>query len=217
VFVIFINNILKKFIFLLILIINTLHYIYNHLINPLLKKNELLLYLRSKTAIILNVNELPFTMDRFTSYIQRNNLQHKDYQFDGVQWCLNNELCERPPCNARGGFIADEMGLGKTILMIGTMVSNLLPHTLIVLPPVLIEQWREKIHTTTGHQPIVYHGPNKKHITLQQLQRAPIVLTSYGAITLTRLDLKCHKRTLLHQVKLLYTVALSYYLLTSHG
>jgi SNF2 family DNA or RNA helicase len=113
---------------------------------PLLKKNELLLYLRSKTAIILNVNELPFTMDRFASYIQRNNLQHKDYQFDGVQWCLNNELCERPPCNARGGFIADEMGLGKTILMIGTMVSNLLPHTLIVLPPVLIEQWREKIH-----------------------------------------------------------------------
>ena len=95
-----------------------------------------------RQANIFKVNELPFTMDRFTSYIQRNNLQHKDYQFDGVQWCLNNELCERPPCNARGGFIADEMGLGKTILMIGTMVSNLLPHTLIVLPPVLIEQWR---------------------------------------------------------------------------
>lgn len=153
-----------------------------------------------RQAIILKVNELPFTMDRFTSYIQRNELQPKDYQFDGVQWCLNNELCERPPCNTRGGFVADEMGLGKTILMIGTMISNLLPHTLIVLPPVLIEQWREKIHTTTGHQPLVYHGSNKKHITLHQLQKAPIVLTSYGAITLTKLDLKCHKRTLLHQV-----------------
>ena len=142
---------------------------------------------------------LHFTMDRFNSYIQRNNLQPKEYQFDGVQWCLNNELCQQPPCNTRGGFIADEMGLGKTILMIGTMISNLLPNTLIVLPPVLIEQWRDKIFTTTGHQPLVYHGHHKKKITLQNLQKAPIVITTYGAITLTKQQQTDKSLTILHQ------------------
>ena len=96
-------------------------------------------------------------MEAFTNYLDRTKMDYKDYQYEGVKWTLTNELCEDPPCGVRGGFIADEMGLGKTILMIGTFAAHLLPHTLIVLPPVLIDQWVLQIKRTTGHDAFVYH------------------------------------------------------------
>jgi len=139
-------------------------------------------------------------MELFNKYLDHTGLDHKDYQQDGVKWCLNNELRENPPHNVRGGFIADEMGLGKTILMIGTMVANLVTSTLIVLPPVLLDQWYLQILRTTGHKAFIYHGPTKKTTTLEQLNQKLIVLTTYGAITLTRAQLLGDERTPLHQV-----------------
>lgn len=136
----------------------------------------------------------------FTQYLDRTGMQHKDYQYEGVRWCLNSELRDDPPCNVRGGFIADEMGLGKTIMMIGTLHANPLPNTLIVLPPVLINQWDTQIYITTGIKSLIYHGKNKKNITLQQLQQSTIVITSYGAITLTKKQQTDKQTTLLHQV-----------------
>jgi SNF2 family DNA or RNA helicase len=139
-------------------------------------------------------------MELFNSYLDRTGLDHKDYQLDGVKWCLNNELRENPPHKVRGGFIADEMGLGKTILMIGTMVSNFVTSTLIVLPPVLLDQWHLQILRTTGHNAFIYHGPTKKTTTLEQLENKIIVLTTYGAISLTKKQLKNKELTPLHEV-----------------
>jgi SNF2 family DNA or RNA helicase len=90
----------------------------------------------------------------------------------------------------KGGFVADEMGLGKTITMIGLMFCNYVKRTLIVLPPILIEQWNKQIQKTTGHNPLIYYGANKKKFTLEDLQNAPIVITSYGAITITKKTLQ---------------------------
>ena len=47
-----------------------------------------------------------------------------------------------------------------------------------------------------GHTPIVYHGIAKKDITLQQLKKAPIVLTTYGMINERYVN-----SGLIHQVK----------------
>ena len=92
---------------------------------------------------------------------------------------------------ARGGIIADEMGLGKTIMMIGTIVSNFKMPNLIILPNVLIEQWKEQFQRTTVHSPIIYHGASKKILTAGQLQHIPIILTSYGTVLAdTRIDKK---------------------------
>lgn len=139
-------------------------------------------------------------MEMFKKYLDKTGMDHKEYQYEGVRWCLNNELREDPPCNVRGGFIADEMGLGKTIMMIGLMYSNFVGHTLIILPPILIDQWFVQIYKTTGHKALIYHGDAKKSITLEQLSAAPIVISTYGAITLTKKQIKDEVVTMLHRV-----------------
>jgi len=121
-------------------------------------------------------------MELFGKYLDRTGMEHKEYQFEGVRWCLKNELRDCPVGGVRGGFIADEMGLGKTIMMIGLMLCNFLPRTLIVLPPILIDQWVLQIYRTTGHRALVYHGANKKKITLEMMKSAIIVITSYGDV-----------------------------------
>lgn len=139
-------------------------------------------------------------MDMFNKYLDKSGMDHKDYQYDGVRWCLNNELRDDAPCGVRGGFIADEMGLGKTIMMIGLMYSNFVRHTLIILPPILIDQWFVQIYKTTGHKAIIYHSDSKKTITLQQLKAAPIIITSYGAITMSKNQVSNKTLTILHKV-----------------
>jgi SNF2 family DNA or RNA helicase len=141
-------------------------------------------------------------MGLFHKYLERSRLEYKDYQFNGVKWCINNEL---RTCNVRGGFIADEMGLGKTIIMIGTFVSNFLPKTLIVLPPILLDQWLLQIYKTTGHTALLYHGANKKNITQEDLNKAIIVITTYSEISIARKKVKNSgknvKCSILHEIK----------------
>lgn len=139
-------------------------------------------------------------LKRFTEYLNRTNMDHKEYQMEGVRWCLINELKHFPLENVRGGFIADEMGLGKTIMVIGLMLSNFKPRTLIVLPPVLINQWFTQILRTTGHKALVYYGGNKKKITLNQLNSACIVLASYGGLIPNKKQKTNDKLTLLHEI-----------------
>lgn len=137
---------------------------------------------------------------KFTEYLDRANMDHKEYQMEGVRWCLVNELRPFPPENIRGGFIADEMGLGKTIMVIGLMLTNFKPKTLIVLPPVLINQWFNQIFKTTGHKALVYYGGKKKKITIEELNKACIVLTSYGGLVPNKKQKAKGNTTLLHNI-----------------
>jgi hypothetical protein len=146
-------------------------------------------------------DDIAARMQTFAAYLDRTGMDHKKYQEDGVRWCLENELRPDPPANVRGGFIADEMGLGKTIIMIGTFVANPVLKTLIILPPVLVEQWVAQIYRTTGHTPIVFHGANKKKYTVEHLKKAVIVISTYNTISITGNQYKAKQFSLLHSVK----------------
>lgn len=142
------------------------------------------------------MNTIP--MDKFRWFLEKSGIDYKQHQFDGVQWALHNETRDDLVCH--GGIIADEMGLGKTITMIGVIISNFKRKTLIVLPNVLIQQWVQEIFRTTGHKSLVYYGAAKKKITLEQLNSAPIVITSYATIAVAAKNVDLPAACLLHQV-----------------
>lgn len=137
-------------------------------------------------------------MEKFRWFIDKSGIEFKQHQYDGVEWALCNETREDILCH--GGIIADEMGLGKTITMIGLLISNFKLRTLIVLPSVLIQQWVHEIGRTTGHNPLVFYGADKKIVTLEQLNEAPIVVTSYATIAVKDAT-NLNDASLLHQVQ----------------
>jgi SNF2 family DNA or RNA helicase len=127
---------------------------------------------RNRRVII--VKKKPKTgIDRFDEYVQKSGLEPKNYQREGVEFCLRRELRSGGVGAAPilGGIIADEMGLGKTIVMMGLILANLaaLRRTLIVVPVALIAQWVAQIKKTiidTGVKSdltiFVYHGSTGK-------------------------------------------------------
>ena len=138
----------------------------------------------------------------FHRFIAHSQIDYKQHQYDAVEWALRNENTVEPLDGVRGGFIADEMGLGKTISVIALIVCNFALHkkTLIVLPNILIQQWRSEILRTTGHSPLIYHGSaKKKKLDVIALSKATIVLTTYSAIA-TRTLKGVVQENILHEV-----------------
>ena len=139
----------------------------------------------------LNFEELiSQRMEKFNYLLEKGNLNFNQYQYDGVKWCIKNELQHNDFGNFKGGFISDEMGLGKTLTMIGTMFTNKLRRTLIVVPPVLIQQWFKEIYKISGHKSCLFYGTNKKKITKKILNNIPIVLTTYNMLLSDKCILK---------------------------
>ena len=134
------------------------------------------------TTIEDSINqEIGEATKRFHDFLTHAGLQKKQYQTDGIRFCLRNELAaDSLPHNVRGGIVADEMGLGKTIMMIGLILANFQKRTLVVLPVALVKQWEQQILKNTGHQALIFYGTEKKRITQQMLESAPVVITTYG-------------------------------------
>lgn len=121
-------------------------------------------------------------MENFTRYINRNGMEEKAYQMEGVKWCVDIEMNGKQMGENRvhSGILADEMGLGKTAQMIGVILSRIVRRTLIVLPRALLEQWVTTIHKTLGHDVLVYHN---KSVSDEELRKSPLVITTYGKLS----------------------------------
>ena len=128
------------------------------------------------------------SIEIFKRFLARANLDVKQHQLEGVEWMVEKELYPEDKENI-GGICADEMGLGKTIQMLGLIVSNLKPNTLIVVPVNLLSQWEHQIEKNFGFKPLVYYGNAKKEIDNDLLKLAPITLTTYGQLCSDLCDL----------------------------
>lgn len=118
----------------------------------------------------------------YSRYIQHGNLSPHKYQEEGISWCLNKEQ-DIVPEKTTGAILADEMGLGKTITMLGVIALNInfYKHTLIVVPPALLDQWAKQCAIILGHVPFVFYGPHIKYIDSIP-KDAYIVITTYGTM-----------------------------------
>lgn len=131
-------------------------------------------------------------MEAFHQWIIDAGLDSKDYQEEGVRWMLHHETRDAPVVGGciRGGILGDEMGLGKTIQMLGLSVANPKRNTLIVLPPALLHQWVEVVEKLMPVKPLVFHGAEKKSITIGDLRSAPYVITTYGMISVKKIPVE---------------------------
>lgn len=135
---------------------------------------------------------LASSMDRYLEWVSSRGLDSKEYQYEGVEWCMKSEQREKA-MGPRGGFLADEMGLGKTITMIGLGFVLPVERTLIVLPSVLVDQWKDQLRKLDGRKILVWH----KGIKRDHLLQIPIVITTYGKIGVTKKREVCE----LHKVQ----------------
>jgi SNF2 family DNA or RNA helicase len=116
----------------------------------------------------------------FDEWIDMAKLKKQKYQEQGIRFLLQKELEPKPIRGCKGGIVADEMGLGKTVMTLGLIISHKVKHTLIVVPPALLEQWETECMRLLGHTPLVYHGTKKND---KPIHMSPIVITTYGTLS----------------------------------
>lgn len=125
-----------------------------------------------------------FIVKKYIEFCNQNNIRVQNYQIYGVLWCIRKEREEREEreelelMKKKGGILADDMGMGKTIQMIMTLFLNFKKKTLILLPPILIQQWYSEILKILGHSSFLYYKKNKDMVQLEN-PNVNIVITSY--------------------------------------
>jgi SNF2 family DNA or RNA helicase len=82
------------------------------------------------------------------------------------------------------GILGVDMGLGKTVSMIKTICDKQYNRVVIVVPPFLLNQWRQEFLKFTdirADEIVVYHGPKRSKLQ-ESLIHSRIVLTTYGVV-----------------------------------
>ncbi|MEK9810461.1 MAG: SNF2-related protein, partial [Candidatus Nanopelagicales bacterium] len=119
----------------------------------------------------------------FHAWCERTRLEPHPHQLSALQWAVAIETGNGPSQLRTGGILADEMGLGKTMTALALMMYRAKRNQLIIVPKVLLTQWRDIIRDRLGHDPLVMHGTKVHKRSAEEVAAAPIVLTTYGMVT----------------------------------
>lgn len=113
-------------------------------------------------------------------YITR---QLKPFQREGLNWMIKQEKTKWA-----GGLLGDEMGMGKTIQAVSLIMSDYpaMRPTLVVVPPVALMQWQNEIreYTSGKLKVLIYHGTGVKKLTIKELERYDVVMTSCTSLVI---------------------------------
>ncbi|MBS0625067.1 MAG: DEAD/DEAH box helicase [Verrucomicrobia bacterium] len=101
------------------------------------------------------------------------------YQQKGVDWLSHLHRY------GFSGLLADEMGLGKTVQVLAffsRMRTNL--PLLIVAPTSLLFNWKKELSRFLPNLPVYIHAGSERLKDPSQLQKLPLILTSYSVLRL---------------------------------
>ncbi|PIE02549.1 MAG: hypothetical protein CSA81_06970 [Acidobacteria bacterium] len=101
----------------------------------------------------------------------------RHYQTEGVEWML--QLKEV----GLSGLLADDMGLGKTIQTLSflAITKGELPQ-LVIVPRTLLFNWQSECKAFSPERKVVIHHGSKRSTTPEALQKADLVITTYGTL-----------------------------------
>ncbi|WP_042693728.1 DEAD/DEAH box helicase [Azospirillum sp. B506] len=122
----------------------------------------------------------------------------RDYQRAGLAWMQSLRA------NNVAGILADDMGLGKTAQTLAHIAmeeheGRLTEPCLVVVPTSLVPNWVAEAQRFTPHlRVVVLHGVDR-HGRLSEIDRAHIVVTTYGVVAR---DLDLLKRLTWHMIVL---------------
>ena len=124
---------------------------------------------------------------QFEDFLTQTGWDFKQHQFEGYRWVINKELNEN-----MGGIIGDDMGLGKTTLMCSAILKNFKQKTLIVVPPVLVDQWVDILKKRCGIKAVKVTSMTKGYTSVNNYIRnlpekndfdePQVVVTTYGML-----------------------------------
>ena len=89
------------------------------------------------------VKDSVFFLSFFPMNVPYDGFTFLPHQAEAVAWMVARENSDAE--FFRGGILADEMGLGKTWMTIGLLLNEVVPNTLLLVPPALQPQWSEAL------------------------------------------------------------------------
>ncbi len=123
-------------------------------------------------------------MSEFSKLISDIGYDLKPHQIETYNWCKKQEMGFLGS-NGKikgGGLLCDDMGLGKTLMMMSCICLNPKDFNLIVVPTILVQQWKKAVEKIAGIKPLIFHGAESKGKSIENIKEYEVVITTYGMI-----------------------------------
>ena len=116
-------------------------------------------------------------MSEYSKLISDIGYDLKSHQIETYNWCKKQEMGFLGS-NGKlkgGGLLCDDMGLGKTLMMLSCICLNPKDFNLIVVPTILIQQWKKAVEKIAEIKPLIFHGAESKGKSIEDIKEYEVV------------------------------------------